>query len=639
MSQKRHLIIAGPILRRLTPNQMVIWLVSSQPLQGSFTCYQKNEDTPFLEEALSDANYTTFQVGSHAFVSLIDIAPSTPLSVNVLLEYDLRLETDTGKENLATLIPTLLYPGEKRPSFVVKTQLDRIVHGSCRKPHYSGKDALPRVDEKLKEQIHTPEARPALLLMTGDQIYADDVAGPMLWATHQVIETLGLNPEAFQGASIANSEALLKSNFCYYEREKILPHDYANRGVSDVFFRGSRKPIFTSVESHNHLITLAEVFAMYFLTWSPTLWSGIDLHPEPIPDVHRRLYFEELEAIEGFVTGLSQVQRLLAHVPVYMIFDDHDVTDDWNLTRGWEETAYGHSLARRILGNALVGYWFCQAWGNAPQDFKGDVMEAVTHYCESPDMTAQDHLIDQLFSFQKWHFTLETSPKLIVLDTRTQRWWSEKTPAQPSGLMDWEALTELQLELFGEEAVVLVSPAPVFGVKLIEAVQQIFSYFGQALIVDAENWMAHPGAANVILNIFKHPKTPQNFVILSGDVHYSLVYDVKIRFRKNSPNIWQITCSGFKNEFPHTLLRWFERLNRWIYYTRSPLNWFTKRRSMAIRARTPEGLSPQQLINKNGAGWLELDEQGVPQKISLLAAEGREYQFLSKKSHLLDMDE
>lgn len=127
-----------------------------------------------------------------------------------------------------------------------------------------------------------------------------------------------------------------------------------------------------------------------------------------------------------------------------------------------------------------------------------------------------------------------------------------------------------------------------FGVKLIEAIQRVFSWCGYPLLVDAENWMAHRGAANVILNIFRHSRTPGNYVILSGDVHYSFVYEILIRHRSGSPHIWQITSSGIKNEFPRRLLDTFDRLNRWLYSPRSPLNWFTKRRLMKVIPRTPE---------------------------------------------------
>ncbi|MFX4336130.1 hypothetical protein ABTA25_20360, partial [Acinetobacter baumannii] len=76
----------------------------------------------------------------------------------------------------------------------------------------------------------------------------------------------------------------------------------------------------------------------------------------------------------------------------------------------------------------------------------------------------------------------------------------------------------------GEKAAIIVSPAPMFGVKLIEGVQKLFSWIGQPLLVDAENWMAHRGAASVMMNIFRHSRTPGNYLILSGDVHYSFVY-------------------------------------------------------------------------------------------------------------------
>jgi hypothetical protein len=59
--------------------------------------------------------------------------------------------------------------------------------------------------------------------------------------------------------------------------------------------------------------------------------------------------------------------------------------------------------------------------------------------------------------------------------------------------MDWVSLTELQQALIYEPAVVLVSPAPIFGVKLIEGIQRVFTRIGKPLMVDAENWMAaHP---------------------------------------------------------------------------------------------------------------------------------------------------
>ncbi len=128
----------------------------------------------------------------------------------------------------------------------------------------------------------------------------------------------------------------------------------------------------------------------------------------------------------------------------------------------------------------------------------------------------------------------------------------------------------------------------------------------------------------MILNIFRHSRTPGSYVILSGDVHYSFVYDVLIRHRQQGPNIWQITSSGIKNEFPRGLLDVFDRLNRWLYSPRSPLNWFTKRHAMKVRPRTPEhSEAGERLWNSAGLGQVFFDDQGRPTRIFQLNADGR----------------
>jgi hypothetical protein len=197
----------------------------------------------------------------------------------------------------------------------------------------------------------------------------------------------------------------------------------------------------------------------------------------------------------------------------------------------------------------------------------------------------------------------------------------------------------------------LVSPAPIFGVKVIETIQRLATIAGHPLAVDAENWMAHPGAASTLLNIFKHPKTPQHFVILSGDVHYSFVYDIELRFRHHSPHIWQITSSGIKNQFPQPLIGIFDRLNRWFYGAYSPLNLFTKRRSMRIKGRKllvgrvedlqqkkaiqKLKLGHQRLQPKSGLGYLELHDDGSPQLIADLHSDGTRTVFVESGEELM----
>ncbi|WAB99700.1 alkaline phosphatase D family protein [Pseudomonas putida] len=604
------LVLAGPVLRRLEPKRLAIWLVGSQPLQLAFSL-----------DGAAKVDCQVVPIGEHAFIHLLDIDFAQPLPCNVELEYDLLIDG----QGIADWAPHLLYPGRQRPSLVLRDRLDQLLHGSCRKPHHPAADGLLCAD-RLLQACTRPEERPAVLLMTGDQVYADDVAGPMLRAIHALIERLGLFDEHLDGAVVAESKSLYDHPASYYHRADLLPAQERNETLRERFFGGKRKPIFSSSNADNHLVTFAEVMAMYLLVWSPTPWQLVALDmPAGLADPHQARYRKELPLIQAFADNLGQVARVMAHLPCLMIFDDHDITDDWNLSAQWEETAYGHPFSRRIIGNALLGYLLCQAWGNDPQGCKALVGQCQALASPQLDSQQHDHLIGELLRFQGWQFSLPSNPPLLVLDTRTRRWRSESDLAKPSGLLDWEALCELQQALLDHPSAIIVSPAPIFGVKLIETVQKVFSWLGHPLLVDAENWMAHRGAAQVILNIFRHSRTPGHYVILSGDVHYSFVYEVLIRQRQRSPHLWQVTSSGIKNEFPRRLLDVLDRLNRWLYSPRSPLNWFTRRREMEVVPRTPsQSKAGERLWNGAGLGQVFFDEQGRPARVFQLDAKGGE---------------
>jgi hypothetical protein len=621
-------VLAGPVLRRLEPGRLVLWLVGSAALDLTLVLVPKGGSP--LRMRLDADRCRVMRVGRHACVHLIDVALPEPLPQDTLIEYDLLVTLDDGTEaGIAHRAPHLLHAGASRPNMVLRSRSDNILFGSCRKPHHPARDGLARADALLADHLEDAGERPAMLMMCGDQVYIDDVAGPMLAAIHALIRRLGLYGECLEGAVVADSEALYRHPASYYRRVELLPAEKSHDALRDRFFGGSEKPIFTTANAHNHLVTLAEVMAMYLLAWSPVPWQLVADAPAPaLEPRHMERWRRESEAMAGFRRDLPRAARLLAHVQTLMIFDDHDITDDWNLSAKWERTVYHHPFARRIVGNALVAYMLCQGWGNRPDAFAAalddmDVLLSTADPDNRLDAPVQDALITRLLAFRQWDFILRTQPTVIVLDTRTRRWRNRRRPGHPSGLMDWESLTELQHELLDEKAAVIVSATPMFGVKLIEVVQKVATYAGMALTVDAENWMVHRGAASSILNIVRHSRTPGNFVVLSGDVHYSFAYDVEVRDSDRMPHIWQITSSGIKNEFPRRLLEWLDRLNRWLYSPRSPLNWFTQRRDLALTPHLPDARRHGERVwNGAGIGQVWLDAQGRPVRMVQHNADG-----------------
>lgn len=631
------LVWAGPIIRRLTPKRLCLWLASSeavelqlqlQPEQGEKLEFDAKQLQPFVQQ---------LQLAGKLYLYFLDLELNEALPTERWISYDLQLKTCGGDwQNWQQWAEDLVYPGRALPGFVIKPKVHSVLHGSCRKPHFGAGDGLVRADLQLKDTA--PDQWPSLLMLSGDQIYTDDVAAPTLYAIHQLIANLDFTDETLPCATLSSAYELHSKTPYYYQREKLLPATEASYQVLKQLFQGAKKPVFTTDSAHNHLISMAEIFSMYLLVWSPAPWQGLELQmPQDVlnsfsPDRQKRCatYSKNLT---DFQAGLGQVRRLMAHLPVAMMFDDHDITDDWNLTAEWEQTAYEHPFSRRIIGNALMGYLLFQGWGNAPEKVQKLLplcQQALSH----PGTEVHDDCINNLLKFSEWHYSWPTQPPLLVLDTRTQRWRSELSMTKPSGLMDWESITELQQQLLGHDAVLLVSPAPVFGVKLIETIQRIFTSFGKPLMVDAENWMTHPGSAYALLNLFRHPKTPRNFVILSGDVHYSFVFQVALKHKQQSPAIWQITSSGLKNEFPHKLLAILDTANRWLYASRSPLNWFTKRRRMKVTHHKPMGETKgRRLVNAAGIGFLELTPEGVPCKIQQLCADGETVSFELEKGH------
>ena len=91
-------------------------------------------------------------------------------------------------------------------------------------------------------------------------------------------------------------------------------------------------------------------------------------------------YDRSVETLTTFFEGLPRVRRALANVPTYMVFDDHDVTDDWNIGRAWRDQVQTTKLGRRIISNALVAYALFQDGGNDPLRYRRPPFDALLRH-------------------------------------------------------------------------------------------------------------------------------------------------------------------------------------------------------------------------------------------------------------------
>ena len=111
-------ILAGPIMRRVTEEQLVLWLVTSRPLEISLRLYKHGEDHFYFTGRIENFAPEPVRIGQQAYIYLISYVPKTPFPTDELLEYDLIIHTQQGDKTLQDCIPNLMYEGQKRPVFL-----------------------------------------------------------------------------------------------------------------------------------------------------------------------------------------------------------------------------------------------------------------------------------------------------------------------------------------------------------------------------------------------------------------------------------------------------------------------------------------------------------------------------------------
>jgi len=114
-------VLAGPLLRRLEPTRLVLWLVGSRALELTLRLQGVGDIR------LDAGQCTVIAVGTHAFVHLIDVALDVALPCDELIEYDLLIDDGTG---IATWAPHLLYGEATAPDFCLRSRYAQCLPGS-----------------------------------------------------------------------------------------------------------------------------------------------------------------------------------------------------------------------------------------------------------------------------------------------------------------------------------------------------------------------------------------------------------------------------------------------------------------------------------------------------------------------------
>jgi hypothetical protein len=470
-------LVIGPLTRYADVTSATVWVETSGP----------------AEVEVLGRRALTFEVEGHHYglVVLTHLAPGTDVP------YDVRLDGDV-----------VWPPQDGRPAPLLRTvgpggPLDLVV-GSCRvsRPHEEPWTLLPDehplgvgVDALHELSVACQRGDrplPELLLLVGDQVYADE----------------GLAPH-------------------------VREWQVARRGEDS--------------EPRHQVADFEEYTWLYYDSWS---------QPE--------------------------VRWLLSTVPSAMIFDDHDVHDDWNTSRAWRRRMADLPWWPERLTGAYLSYWIYQHLGNlAPSVLETDPLASQVLRTASPGAVLKDfaaHAGDEEEGRKRscWSYARELGGvRLVVVDSRSGRMLDRGERAMLSPL-EW---AEVEQHLRGDcDHLLVVTSLPL----LLEPALHDLERWDEALTagvwgrraarvgewlrqgLDLEHWAAFGGSFERMVNRLKEVasgergRAPATVLVLSGDVHHS--YVSRVRWPDGDQGrapVAQLVSSPLRNAYPRRMRQAF----------------------------------------------------------------------------------
>ncbi|MFG3245585.1 alkaline phosphatase D family protein [Streptomyces sp. NPDC048187] len=455
----------GPLLRYTDGSCATVWVETSGPCTAEVRCADGARGTA-----------GTFLVAGHhyALVPVEGLTPGTSTPYEVLLDG-------------ASVWPP---PDSPFPPSVIATPTDddslHVAFGSCRwaAPPAGGKDPVgPDALDTLAARMAADPggARPDVLLLLGDQVYADEVS------------------------------------------------DATRRWIGDR--RDLDEPPGDQVADYE------EYTRLYFESW---------LDPE--------------------------VRWLLSTVPSCMIFDDHDVIDDWNTSAAWLTDMRATDWWQERLLSGLMSYWVYQQLGNlSPAELAADPLYAAVR--EAPDGTdalrAFAQRADADATSVRWSYRRDFGrTRLLMVDSRAARVLAEDSRS----MLDPEEAAWVRKQVMdgrgSYDHLLIGTSLPWLLPHLVHDVEawnaamcggergERWAERGERIRrgADLEHWAAFPSSFDALGDLIAEagtgPEAPATVSVLSGDVHHAYIAEPSWPGRAPDARVAQLTCSPVHNSVP-----------------------------------------------------------------------------------------
>ncbi|GAA4292390.1 alkaline phosphatase D family protein [Streptomyces venetus] len=267
-----------------------------------------------------------------------------------------------------------------------------------------------------------------------------------------------------------------------------------------------------------------------------------------------------------------RIRWLLSTVPSFMIFDDHDVIDDWNTSAAWLADMRATDWWRERLLSGLMSYWVHQHLGNlSPEELAADpVYEQVRKLPDGTDVLRTFAARADADPAQvRWSYRRDFGRvRLLMVDSRAARVLDEQGRSMlDPGEEAW--LREQVLDSSGAYDHLLVGTSlPWLLPHLVHDAEgwnaalcrgergARWARFGEKVrrAADLEHWSAFPESfarlADLLAEAGSGPDAPATVCVLSGDVHHAYVAEPSWPGEGPGARVVQLVCSPVHNSVP-----------------------------------------------------------------------------------------
>jgi hypothetical protein len=262
------------------------------------------------------------------------------------------------------------------------------------------------------------------------------------------------------------------------------------------------------------------------------------------------------------------IRWLFSTVSVSMLWDDHDMSDDWNISRPWlaemQQRSWWH---RRAIG-CIASYWVYQHLGNlSPQALDEDELYARVRGNQhaGAELFEWARRIDAEESGTRWSFCRDFGrTRAIFIDSRAGRVLEEERRSMVDD-EEWDWIVRHSEGDFDHLLIATTVPwllPPGFhrleawnermcdgalGGRLARASEKL------RRAVDFDHWASFGISFRLLRDLLgevargERGGRPASVVVLSGDVHHAYLSEVTFPGDRGGASVYQAVCSPYRN--------------------------------------------------------------------------------------------